>query len=146
VLTAIQGQPELGEVLAHPFLELGKKQALIKAIVGAKAPDVVHRFLDLLMRKHRLSLLDLIVRELNAEADHQAGVVTFQVVSAYPMTPASEKVLAEALSKQVGLQVHMNVQVNPALIGGFTAQSNDHSLDLSLSGQLKAVEQSFLSN
>jgi len=146
ILSVTRSYPDVAEVLSHPRLAADKKQALIQSLVGVKGSDLMRRFLDLLIQKQRLSLLDLIVREFIEESDRLQGVVSFDVVSAYPLKPAAEKVLIDSLSKQLGQKIRLDVKVQPELIGGLMAQSRDHVLDLSLAGRLRKLEQSFLTN
>ena len=130
----------LKAILSHPFIAPDEKKRMIHSALGEYATPLLERFLQLLVSRHRLDLLFIIALEFQNEVDRFMNMKSLQVRTAFPMSEVQQKELQVKLEKWLKSKVRMQVQVDPALIGGLLIQTRDHVLDQSLKGQLKKLE------
>ncbi|MBA2456685.1 MAG: F0F1 ATP synthase subunit delta, partial [Nocardioidaceae bacterium] len=59
------------------------------------------------------------------------------VTVAQPLSDADHERLAEVLGRQYGRPVHLNVLVDPAVLGGLSVEVGDEIIDATMSGRLE---------
>ena len=64
------------------------------------------------------------------------------MTSAFELSGAQEKSIAESMSKRLGTEVDVSVTVDDALIGGVIIRAGDTVIDASLRGRLSQLGQS----
>lgn len=138
-----RGHEGLRAVLNNPRLTDAKKHDVVLKLLGVPAPELLRRFLDLLLQKRRIGVLahaGSIFTELQDEA---AGVRHAAVVAALPMSETQEQRLAEVLSKHLGCRVITEVRVDPAVIGGVAVQVGDLLIDGTIRRRLEELRERF---
>ena len=130
----------LKAILSQPFIAPEDKKRMIRSALGEYATPLLERFLQLLVTRRRLDLLFLIALEFQNEVDGFMNVQSLRVKTAFPMSEPQQKELQGKLEKWLASKVRMDVQVDPALIGGIVIQTRDYVLDQSLKGQLQKLE------
>jgi len=132
--------PALREILQHPFIGNEEKKRLLHSALGEYATPLLERFLQLLIARHRFSLVPLIVREFQDQVDRYENIEPLRVRTAVALSGVQQRSLKTHLEKWLGAQVRVDWQVDPALIGGLIVQTRDRILDESLKGQLKRLQ------
>ena len=126
-MQSLIGNPNLArERLVQLFLDVG----------GENLNAQGQNFIRVLGENSRLALLPEIVvlyEALRAEAE---GAIEAEVISAYPLNEAQQKVLVDMLKKHFGKAVTLNVKTDESLIGGVVVRAGDLVIDGSASGQL----------
>ena len=115
-----------------------KRAALQNALKGRVVPNVLV-FTDLLLRKKRLNVLDVIVTEFKAIVERAKGLSQATVVSAVPLLPAEIERLHAELEKSTGKKIHLTTSVDPSLMGGAFVRIGDHVVDRSVRTLLNAI-------
>ncbi len=135
----VAAQPELRAVLADPALPRDGKQALLGALLSGKVTAVA------------LGLINQVVahprgRSLTAALDMCAGIAARRreqliavVRSAVELSADQRRRLAEALAASYGHQVHLNVVLDPSVMGGISVQIGDELIDGTAASRLAAV-------
>jgi len=104
------------------------------------AGDLVQRFVQVLARNRRLSLLPQMIaawRQILAQA---RGEVTAQIVSATKLTKAQQKKIEEALAEALSGKVHIENEVDPSLIGGLVIKVGSRMIDTSIRTRLNTLK------
>ena len=137
----LQDEPDAARVLANPSIAADRRKALVEAIGKALRfnPSVI-RFLNLLVERDRLSLLDEITTTYQKLMDEKLSIVRAQITSAKPLDAGEQEQLVGRLRSVTGKQVRMQVAVDPSLIGGLVAQVGSTIYDGSLRQQLKTFK------
>ena len=139
--TTLQQHPDAAQVLENPTISADRRKSLVKKIGEALQFDKsVLNFLDLLVERNRLDLLDEIVIAYQKLMDEKLGIVRARVTSARPLNPAEQQQLAARLQTVTGKKVQMEVAVDTSLIGGVVAQVGSTIYDGSLRQQLQTFK------
>ena len=137
----LREQPDAGRILENPTIPVERRKTLLKGLGETLGfHQSVRNFLDLLVDRNRLGILDDIRSAYQTVMDEKLGIVRAQVTAARPLDPAEQQQLATKLQAVTGKKVQMEVAVDPALIGGVVAQVGSTIYDGSLRQQLKTFK------
>ena len=136
----LDGERELREVLAWPWVKAATKRSLVVAVSDRLGLSPLARnFLALVAQRRRFGLLADIVAAYRALIDRTAGRVRARVRSAAPLADADRAALRERLGRRLGKLVLLDTEVDPALLGGFVVEVESRVLDASVAGRLRAL-------
>lgn len=131
----VQDTPALRDALSDPARSVADKTALVDSLLGGKAlPSTVTLAKQALAGTYRTVSVALAEYQKVAAAVHNEGVATVRV--AKPLTDAEVDRLGTALSRQYGRPVHLNVLVDPAVLGGIKVEIGDDVIDGTVSSRL----------
>ena len=109
--------------------------------VGPKnLSSVAINFLTTLIDNGRLGVLPEIAQHFHALLDAQSGVQKAVVHSAFPIEGAALDDLAKVLEKRFGSKLHVQVALEPELIGGVRVVVGDEVLDTSVKARLEQMK------
>jgi F-type H+-transporting ATPase subunit delta len=136
-------QTEARQLLENPTVSVEKRKELLAKIGDALALETpIRNFLNLLVDRNRLELLDEIVPTYESLLDEKLGVVRARVTSAQDLDIKQRDEVASRLQALTGKKVRMEVFVDPSLIGGLVAQVGSTIYD----GSIRQRLQSFRDN
>jgi F-type H+-transporting ATPase subunit delta len=128
---------ELRDALLTPLHPASERKAALREIaVRTSVSRLVQNFLSYLIDQRRLIDFDAIVEAYGELADEAEGLVTAEVIAASPLDDRRKDRLRRALSDRTGREVRLEIQINPALIGGAIAKVGDLVFDGSIRTQL----------
>lgn len=131
----VQGNPELRDALSDPARSRADKARLLGDLLGDKVlpatMTLVQQSLSGSYRTVGVALADY--QKVAAEVRGQ-GVATVRV--ARPLADADRERLAGALSRTYGREIHLNVVVDPEVIGGIRVEIGDDVIDGTVSSRL----------
>ena len=137
----LKEQPDAGRLLENPALSGERRTRLLKDISAAFAFDKrVSNFIDILIDRNRLRIIEDIIAAYQKLLDDRLGIVKAAVTTARPLDAAQRQELTAKLEKVTGKQVRMEVAVDPSLIGGVIAQVGSTIYDGSVRQQLHAFK------
>jgi F-type H+-transporting ATPase subunit delta len=131
----IDGNPDLRSALSDPARSVDDKAALVDSLLDGKAlPATVTLTKHALAGTYRTMTGALAAyREVAAQTQGQA-VATVRV--ARPISNAEQRRLAETLGEQYDTTVHLNVVVDPDVLGGVHVEIGDDVIDGTIAGRL----------
>jgi len=100
---------------------------------------LAQNFLAVVLEHDRFVLLGEIVEAFELLLNERMGIVVAEVSSARELGDAEKQALETALRQRTGKQVQMSYSLDPALIGGVTAQVGSTIYDGSVRGQLERL-------
>lgn len=131
----VQNNPDLRDALSDPSRSVADKSALLESLLGGKAlPATLALAKQALAGTYRTVSVALGEYEKVAAAAHDEGVATVRV--AKELSAAETSRLAAALERQYGRPVHLNVLVDPAIIGGIKVEIGDDVIDGTVASRL----------
>jgi len=135
----VASQPDLRAALADPLLPADRKRDLLDALLEGKVTAATLRLI-------RQMVLHPRGRSLTAALDLCAGVAARRreqliavVRSAVELSAAQRRRLAEALAASYGHHVHLNVVIDPSVVGGLSVQIGDELIDGTAASRLAEV-------
>lgn len=135
-LASVATNPMMMGILAHPRLETGRLTALVLDICEGRLSETGQNFVRVLSEHSRLVLLpeiaDLFEQE-RAEFERRRRV---EVISAYRLQAKYQQSIKAAMTKRLGQEVDLSVQIDRSLIGGVIIRAGDTVIDASLRGRL----------
>ena len=136
LLAAAVQEQALARLLTSPELSRTQKAELMLEIGAERLSGEGRNLVRLLARNGRLAVLPEIAALYEQRKAEHEGTVEVDLTTAYPLKPAQEQVLAEALKAKLGREVRIQAHEDPALIGGFRLRAGDMVIDGSVAGQL----------
>jgi len=136
---AIAGTRDLKAFFAAPAVPAQAKRNVIDELARMAGLDELgRRFFQLLLQHRRLSEVAPILQSIRDESNRARGVVAARVTLASPVGDGERDRIAAALSRAVGRQVRLTMDVDEKILGGFVARVGSEVFDASV---LHALEQ-----
>ncbi len=139
---SLQGLPELWEALISPVVRSAEKEAVLGRLpfpVLADKPQLL-RFFQMLARRGRLALLPEIVKQfhdLSLQGQNAAeATVTWARQPQAGELEMLQKWLCNKFQKD---RVHLNLRLDPELLGGFKLEIEGVTYDQSIRGRLAGL-------
>lgn len=145
VSNAMQDDATLKLFLESPKVSEAQKSALITEALTDRVPRHFLRFLLALIRKRRQMLIPEIATEYFNLVDQSEGRVHANVTVARESSERERNAIAEQLSKVLGKQAVIHVNVNPAILGGVIVKVGDTVMDGSVRRKLATLRGRILS-
>lgn len=117
--------------------------ALIKECDGKSAAEqkrVILRLKEVLKAKKREYLLKKIVENALAAMKKQAR---FEITLAHGQSGAAVEKLEEKLGKKFGKEDTADINLDPGIIGGFVARTDEYLYDASVKGWLDQLKKNY---
>ena len=132
---AVKDHPELRDALSDPARSVEDKARLIGSLLDGKAlPATASLARQALAGTYRTVSAALDDYQKTAAEVHGQAVATVRV--ARPLSAADSERLAGALSRQYGRPVHLNLLVDPTVLGGIRVEIGDEVIDGTVSSRL----------
>ncbi|MFE7559543.1 F0F1 ATP synthase subunit delta [Kitasatospora sp. NPDC057500] len=138
----VSGSHELRSALTEPKAGAGAKAALIKKLLGGRAYAGTVRLVTSLVNNPRGRSLEQGLESFSKLAAARRDRVVAQVATAVPLSDGQKERLAGALGRLYGRRVHLNIDVDPEVVGGIRVQIGDEIIDGTVSSRLEGARQS----
>jgi F-type H+-transporting ATPase subunit delta len=139
----LEESPDVEATLVSPVFPADIKKTVIKEIIKAlRVEAALANFLQLLVERGRIQHLKLMVACFQEFMDEETGVVRAVVRSAVPLPEGLQDKFSEVLAQVAGKQVTLQIEEDPAIIGGVVAHVGDMVLDGSIRSQLQSIRES----
>jgi F-type H+-transporting ATPase subunit delta len=125
----VTGTPELRGALADPSLPAAGKSELLRTLLNGKVTPATLGLISQMVEHPRGRPLNTgldTCADLAAQRKQQLIAV---VRSAVELSASQRGRLAEALSRAYGHKIHLNVVIDPAVLGGISVQIGDELID-----------------
>ena len=130
--------------IANPRVNREQLAALIADICGDALSDTGKNFIRLLAeygRLHSVADIRTIFEQQRAELEGRSRV---HVRSAYELDDTQRQTIQQSMSRRLGGEVDLTVEVDESLIGGMVIRAGDTVIDGTLRGRLTQLGQTLL--
>jgi len=137
----VGAQPDLRSALSDPLLPADRKRGLLDALLAGKVTPTAFRLITQAAVHPRGRSLDETMAEYArlAAAWRQRLIAVVRVATG--LTESERGRLAAALSGTYGHDVHLNVVIDPGVVGGMSVQIGDEYIDGSIARRLADLRQ-----
>ena len=139
-LAVVAADPGLQQFARDPKVSHRQTLELIAQVGPKNLPPAAQNFLQMLVENGRLGVLPEIAQHFHALLDAQSGVQKAVVHSAFPIEGAALDDLAKVLEKRFDSKLHVQVALEPELIGGVRVVVGDEVLDTSVKARLEQMK------
>ncbi|GAA2932094.1 F0F1 ATP synthase subunit delta [Streptomyces enissocaesilis] len=113
------------------------KSRLLRSLLGGKADPVTERLVVRLVVQPRGRSLEAGLESLSKLAAARRDRTVAVVTSAVPLTDQQRQRLGAALAKLYGRQMHLNLDVDPEVLGGIQVQVGDEVINGTIADRLE---------
>ncbi len=133
--------PRFATLLSSVRVSTAHKDRILTDVFDNRASSLVLRFLRVLNRNDRLSLLSVVAREARAIWDLRNKRIPVKVRTAVSLDEKQLQTLRDRLASLTGATPVLSVSTDPSLIGGLVVQVGDHRYDASVKSRLEQLRQ-----
>ncbi len=132
----VNAEPELRAALSNPFFPAQRKRDLLGALLGGKVTGPTMRLVTQAAVQSRGRTLDASLDEFARLAAERRERLVAEVHVAIALTAEQRRRLGAALAAAYGHDVHLNVVLDPQVIGGMSVQIAGEIIDGSVASRL----------
>jgi F-type H+-transporting ATPase subunit delta len=142
VKQALAESDELRALTTSPLIGRDEARRAIAAAAGAmKLDPVTANFLGVLAGNRRLAQLEGVIRAFNTLAARHRGEINAEVTSAHPLDDAQVDAIRNNLRTRYGSDIAVDLQVDPAILGGLVVKIGSRMIDGSIRTKLNTLAQ-----
>ncbi|MEU3709654.1 F0F1 ATP synthase subunit delta [Streptomyces catenulae] len=127
---------DLRRALTDRNASVAAKTELVTTLLGGRANPVTARIVGRLVAQPRGRSLEAGLDALSKLAAHRRDRMVAVVTTAVPMDGAQRTRLAAALANVYGRQIHLNLDVDPEVLGGVQVRIGDEVINGSIADRL----------
>ncbi|WP_030621196.1 F0F1 ATP synthase subunit delta [Streptomyces sclerotialus] len=132
----VASSPELRSALVDRRADNTAKAGLIRSLLGGRADAVTERLVVRLVAQPRGRSLEAGLDALSKLAAHRRDRLVAVVTSAVPISESQKQRLGAALASLYGRRVHLNLDVDPEVLGGVQVRIGDEVINGTISERL----------
>jgi len=132
----IAGDQGLRDAFSARTEGVGRKAELVRSLLGGRAaPETVRLAVQAATLPRGLRTEQVLERYVDAAAERRRQLVA-HVVAALPLTEQQRARLAAALQRQHGRPIRLNIDVDPAVVGGMRVEVGGEVVDGTIAARL----------
>jgi F-type H+-transporting ATPase subunit delta len=135
----VNAEPDLRVALSSPFASDERKQELVDTLLRGKVTPPALRLITEAALHPRGRSLDASLEEFARMAAERRERLLAEVHVAIALTAEQRGRLAAALADTYGRDVHLNIVVDPQVIGGMSVRISDELIDGSMASRLAGL-------
>lgn len=135
----VEANPDLRRVLVDPRVEADRKSDLVSGLLEGKTTAAALRLITEAVTRPRGRSLERGLDWFGRMAAERRDRLVALVRSATELTDEQRTRLASTLATQYGHDVHLNVEVDPTILGGMTIKIGDEEIDGSIARRLADI-------
>ncbi|MFJ9819367.1 F0F1 ATP synthase subunit delta [Streptomyces sp. NPDC101151] len=132
----VASNTELRAALTDRAASASAKVELLHRLLGGRAKPATERLVTRLVTAPRGRSLEAGLESLSKLAAERRDRLVAIVTSAVPLSDAQRQRLGDALAKLYGRRMHLNLDVDPDVIGGIRVQVGDEVINGSIADRL----------
>jgi F-type H+-transporting ATPase subunit delta len=138
---ALHGNPKLRAFLLAPTVPReAKSKALSELCRRVKIDEFGSRFLQVMLKNHRLLEAGEVLKTLRDLLDVKEGILRVQVTVPAAVSEKEQKLIEDALAARTGMRVRMQVGLDPTILGGFVARAGSRVFDGSVQTAIRRFQ------
>ena len=141
ILELIGNTPELSSFIDNPTIAPDVAEQAVRSLFKEQAHALTLQLLVLLASRSRLNQLRAICTVYEQYICIDQGILKVQITAAHELSDAQQEAIKQKLNAQYNKTIDAEVDVDPALIGGFKILVGDRIRDYSIAAKLEQFEQ-----
>ncbi len=147
LLAMLTSSNDLSRTLASPLLNKKILQNVVTEISkAAKFNVVTQNFLGVLAQNNRLAAVSMIARAVLKICATNRGEIEVIVNTAHALSEPQQAALKNNLKQSLGLTAHLNITIDPSLLGGMMVTVGSRMMDDTVKSKLDRLKQNLLNS
>ena len=131
--------PQLRSTIDNPMLAKETKQKLLLTACGQKPSPLTERFIGLVLKEDRESILQFMANSYITLYRQQKNVIRGRLITATAVSATTEQKMRQMVESRTNGTVEFATEVNPDIIGGFILEYDTYRMDASVKAQLNSI-------
>ncbi|MBT2403885.1 MULTISPECIES: F0F1 ATP synthase subunit delta [unclassified Streptomyces] len=132
----VSSSTELRAALTDRAATASAKSGLLRSLLGGKVNAVTERLITRLVTHPRGRSLEAGLQSLSTLAAERRNRMVATVTTAVPLSDVQRQRLGAVLAKLYGRQMHLNLDVDPTVLGGISVRVGDEVIDGTIADRL----------
>ena len=137
-------KPESRQLMAHPHIPAEEKRYLMQSAFSGGLHDLLTGFVSLLIARNRAEFLADSLAEFIKLGNRAQGRIEARVVSAVELDDMQILAVRRLLSRKLGKEAEISLEVDPTLVGGFAIYVDGHCVDGTVKRRLRDMRDSIV--
>ncbi|PWJ08814.1 F0F1 ATP synthase subunit delta [Streptomyces sp. NWU49] len=133
----VSSDTQLRAALTNRAASASAKGELLRSLLGGRTKPTTERLVTRLVTAPRGRSLEAGLESLSKLAADRRNRAVAVVTSAIPLSDTQKRRLGAALAKLYGREMHLNLDVDPAVLGGIRVRVGDEIINGSLADRLE---------
>lgn len=130
-------------VCNHDEIGLEKKIQLLEAALGEQLVMELRRFTTLVFKQRRMEFFFRMLQSFLARYRDVNHIRLGRIITAFPADGLKEK-MEVLFRERTGMEVHLDMEVDPEILGGFIFELDDLRLDASVASQFREIKRQLI--
>lgn len=144
VAAVLREEPLVREFLETPKVSPEAKKNALEASFKGRVPDMLLRFLLVVVEKRRQAVLEEIATQYHLLVDEARGQLRAEVTLAREADDQLKQEIVSSLEKRYGKKITAEYEVDSSLVGGIVIRVGDEILDGSLGRRVAGLRRRML--
>ena len=137
--------PDLRTALSDRAQSPAAKQELLNSIFGKKFSNSTKNLLAHSVEARRARSIEKTIDAYSHAVTARRNRVNAHIKSSIALSDVQAKKLADSLTKQIGQPVHLNIEIDPSILGGISIRFGDEVIDGTISNRLAEASRALVS-
>ena len=129
----------------HPEVSLERKLEILESALGEPMAMELRRFVGLVISRRRTEFFHRMLYSFLSQYREFYNIKVGRLMTALPAEGLKER-MEELFHARTGAEVHLDVKVNPEILGGFVFELDDWKLDASVATQIRKISRRLIDN
>jgi F-type H+-transporting ATPase subunit delta len=141
LVAAVESNATLRAFLRTPAVPReAKSRAVAELSRKAGLDDYGSRFLQVMLKNHRLLEAGQVLKALRDLNDSRQGILRVRVTVPARITEEEKKAIEDAIAARTGMKVKAQVDIDAELLGGFVARAGSNVFDGSVAAAIRKFQ------
>ncbi len=133
--------PQLRELVVEGLVSRDEQMQLVERAVAPRVPEVLANLLRVLVSHDRAYLLPVVAREAGVKFNERMGRQVVKVFAAQSIDQGRYEHICRSLDAALPFEPIVEVEIDPALMGGLVVQVGDKVYDASVRARLSQLRE-----
>jgi F-type H+-transporting ATPase subunit delta len=136
----VESSPQLRAALTDKSASAAAKAGLVRDLLGGRAAPVTERLVARLVTAPRGRSLEQGLEDLSRLAAARRDRMVAVVTSAVPLSDRQKERLGAGLARLYGREMHLNLEVDPTVVGGISVRVGDEVINGTIADRLEEAK------
>jgi F-type H+-transporting ATPase subunit delta len=142
--TFFRANADFRQVIVNPVFAVEDRRKVLQVVLDkGNFSGVVKNFLNLLLDKNRIGVIEAITAYCSRLTDEVSGIARAEIITARPLKEEALAKIERSLEGLTSKKIKPKVREDKDLIGGIVVKIGDLVLDGSVKAQLEGLKESF---